>query len=150
MAKIKKKGKPNQTSFKPKFSDEEFIKALEKNGGWISQTARALGVSVQAVCQRMKRNPKLKEKQEEMREANLDLAESEVVAAVKNHAPWAICFYLKCQGKHRGWVETVRNEHSGPDGGPIQTEDKKPDYSKLSKDELRQLHELYEKLYAKD
>lgn len=131
-------------------SEKQFIKALEKNGGWISQTARALGISVQAVCQRLKKNPRLKAKQEEIKDMYLDLAESKVVTAVNNGQPWAICFYLKCQGKHRGWVETVRNEHSGPDGGPIQTEDKKPDYSKLSKDELRQLHELYEKLYAKD
>ncbi len=131
-------------------SEKQFIKALEKNGGWISQTARALGISVQAVCQRLKKNPRLKAKQEEIKDMYLDLAESKVVTAVNNGQPWAICFYLKCQGKHRGWVETVRNEHSGPDGGPIQTEDKKPDYSKLSKDELKHLHELYEKLYAKD
>ncbi len=131
-------------------SEKEFISALEKNGGWVSQTAKALGISVQAVCQRLNRNPRLKAKQIEIKEMYLDLAESKVVKAVNDGHPWAICFYLKCQGKHRGWIETVRNEHSGPDGGPIQTEDKKPDYSKLSKDELKQLHELYEKLYAKD
>ncbi|OQB45570.1 MAG: hypothetical protein BWY00_01733 [Firmicutes bacterium ADurb.Bin153] len=131
-------------------SEKDFIRALEKNGGWTSQTAKALGVSHQAVRQRLLRNKKLMMKQQEIKEMYLDLAESKVVKAVNDGAAWAICFYLKCQGKHRGWIETVRNEHSGPDGGPIQTEDKKPDYSKLSKDELRQLHELYEKLYAKD
>ena len=32
----------------------------------------------------------------------------------------AQCFYLKCQA---GWRETDRLEHTGADGGPIQTED---------------------------
>ena len=131
-------------------SVKEILTALDKSGGRVADAAKMLGVSYQGIYKRIKGNPDLMEKLETIREGYLDLAESKVVAAVKKNAPWAICFYLKCQGKHRGWVETVRNEHSGPDGGPIQTEDKKPDYSKLSKDELRTLHDLSEKLYAKD
>ena len=131
-------------------SIKEILTALDKSGGRVADAAKSLGVSYQAIYKRIKKHPELLEKMETIRESYLDLAESKVVTAVNNGQPWAICFYLKCQGKHRGWVETVRNEHSGPDGGPIQTEDKKPDYSKLSKDELKHLHELYEKLYAKD
>lgn len=45
-------------------------------------------------------------------------------------------FYLKTQA---GWRETTHLEHSGPDGGPIQTEDVL-DVSKLSDAALAELH----------
>ncbi len=43
-------------------------------------------------------------------------------------------------------TEKRKTEHSGPDGGPIVTEERKPDLSKLSDDELRSLRDLHTKL----
>jgi hypothetical protein len=40
-----------------------------------------------------------------------------------------------------GYKDYVNNEHSGPNGGPIQIESK-PDFSKLSHEELQQLRLL--------
>ncbi|OQC27629.1 MAG: hypothetical protein BWX71_01267 [Deltaproteobacteria bacterium ADurb.Bin072] len=131
-------------------TEREIIDSLRKTGARVAMSARKLGMSYQGLYKRINAHENLKEALQDIREHSLDLVEDKLWDDVERGEHYAICFYLKCQGKHRGWVETVRNEHSGPDGGPIQTEDKKPDYSKLSKDELRQLHELYEKLYAKD
>ncbi len=131
-------------------TEREIIASLKKTGARVAISAQKLGMSYQGLYQRINRHEKLREALQSIRELSLDMVEDKLWADVKKGEHYAICFYLKCQGKHRGWIETVRNEHSGPDGGPIQTEDKKPDYSKLSKDELKQLHELYEKLYAKD
>jgi hypothetical protein len=42
-----------------------------------------------------------------------------------------------------GWHESVRTEHSGPDGQPVQVEQKSTiDVSVLNADQLRQLREL--------
>jgi len=35
----------------------------------------------------------------------LDNAESVLYKAVLNGEAWAVCFFLKCQGKSRGYIE---------------------------------------------
>lgn len=134
---------------KKKLKDSVIIDALTANGGWIAPAAKALGMRRTSLHRRIAASARLRTIVEDLREEHLDLAENKLLRAVQNSQPWAICFFLKCQGKNRGWIEN-RHEISGPEGGPIQTEEKKPDYSKLSKDELKQLHELSEKLYAKN
>jgi len=98
-------------------TDKQIIKALESTGGFLTQAAKKLGVSYQAIQNRFKRNPKLKAKQEEMRDRQLDFTESKLLKLIGNENLGAICFYLKCQGKHRGWVE--RQEVTGKDGENI-------------------------------
>ena len=48
-----------------------------------------------------------------------------------------------------GYKDIVSNEHSGPDGAPIQIASK-PDYSQLSDEELEQLRKLAEKTRSPD
>ena len=48
----------------------------------------------------------------------LDLAESQLVEAVKRGEPWAIKFLLMTKGKHRGY--SLRMEHTGERGSPLQ------------------------------
>jgi hypothetical protein len=43
-----------------------------------------------------------------------------------------------------GYKDIVRNEHSGPDGAPIQLANK-PDFSQVSDEELKQLRDIAEK-----
>jgi len=127
---------------------EQIIAALLKNGGWIKPTADILGISRQALEKRIKHNAKLKQVQLDIKAGYLDFAESKVIAAVNDNKTWAICFYLKCQGKERGWIEYQGHEVSGKGGEPIVSICKKPDYSKLSKADLKALHALSEKLYS--
>jgi hypothetical protein len=66
---------------------------------------------------RIAASPELQQAVEEVRQANLDLAKSQLIDSIKARERWAICFYLKYQGKHRGWVE--RSELTGPNGTSI-------------------------------
>ena len=48
-----------------------------------------------------------------------------------------------------GYRDVLRNEHSGPDGGPIPL-DSRPDFSRLSDVELELVHTLANKMRGRD
>ena len=87
--------------------------ALRLSNGRITDAARRLGVSYNAVQKRIKKHSDLQAVQQEMRENLLDKAESKLDERVEEGDLGAICFTLKCQGKHRGWVEKQQQEISG-------------------------------------
>lgn len=91
---------------------DQIIKALNANGGFVTAAARALNVTPQAIYRRAERNPSIKEALDAIRERYLDMAESKLIEKVQTGEGWAICFYLKCQGKDRGYVERAQIEHS--------------------------------------
>ena len=86
-------------------TQKQIMLSLQKNGGFITQTAKDIGVTYQAVWLRINRNEKLKAAYDEIREGYLDFAESKLIAQVREGNIAAICFFLKCQGKRRGYVE---------------------------------------------
>ena len=62
---------------------------------------------------------------------------------------WAICFYLKTQGKNREYVE--RQEVTGKCGDPIQQQTShKLDLNKLNVRELEQLRDLIRRAQPED
>jgi hypothetical protein len=132
-----------------KITNNKLIEALEKTGGYVSQAAKMLKVTPAAIYHRIDNNPEVKQVWTDIKDMKLDLAESKVIRAINNNEAWAICFYLKCQGKHRGWIERHIHEYTGKDGGPITVTDEQPNLKNLTKDELRTLQELQAKLYAK-
>ena len=83
----------------------QITEALEKNDGLITQTAKALGISRQALSKRIHKNKNLELFLESVRESTLDIAESELFKSIRSGKAWAICFYLKCHGKKRGYIE---------------------------------------------
>jgi len=107
-------------SNKPKamrVSDEQIEKALRATGGFFSLAAQRLGCSDKTVSRRVDKCPKLQAALTEICDKKLDVAEASLMKAVANGESWAVCFYLKCKGKHRGYVE--RSEITGADGKPI-------------------------------
>lgn len=96
---------------------EQIANALTKKAGNITQTAKALGVTREAIHKRVKADEELQAIVTDAREALTDVAESALLKQVKLGNIAAIIFTLKTQGKARGYVE--RQEISGPDGGPI-------------------------------
>jgi hypothetical protein len=90
---------------KSRVSDEQLIEALEKSGGIMAAAARAVGLDRSTVHHRVNASPKLKAVWENVREINLDAVESKLNQAIQAGELAAIFFYLKCQGKRRGWVE---------------------------------------------
>ncbi len=95
---------------------KQIERALRLNGGFISQAAKSLNVTYHAIYDRIQKCPKLRRSYEEIRESNLDLAESKLLDKVKKGDLGAICFFLKCQGKKRGYIE---RPVGGDDGGYI-------------------------------
>jgi len=100
-----------------KATKKDIIKALEKSAGFITVDAKKLNMAYPSLSERIKKDPELTAKKEEITESMKDFAESKLLKAIKNEASWAICFYLKCKAKDRGYVE--RQELTGKGGKDI-------------------------------
>ena len=90
---------------KRRTSIEECAMALRKSGGFLTGAAKLLGISPGSLCQRISNHPELKAIQDEIKDSYLDMAETALLKKVKALDLGAICFYLKCQGKKRGYIE---------------------------------------------
>lgn len=109
-------GRPNKFQAK---TEKQFEDALRANGGVYVMAAKALGVTRLTVAAHVEKSPHLQAIVKESDEGNLDVAETSLMRAVVKGEAWAICFFLKCKGKARGYVE--RQEFSGVNGGPIES-----------------------------
>ena len=97
---------------------EEVATALTNAKGMVSVAARMLGLSQQAVRQRIAKYPTLQQVVKDAREATTDVAELRLYERIQAGEGWAICFYLKTQAKDRGYVE--RTEHANAPGESFQ------------------------------
>lgn len=79
--------------------------ALRATGGFVSQTAKKLNVTQEAIYFRINKSDYLKEVKREIDESYLDLAESKLIKKLNDEDLGALCFYLKCKGKGRGYIE---------------------------------------------
>ena len=113
---IKKKLKPGR---KPVFTDKKIIDALKKAGGFYSKAASLLGCSRQTILDARKRSPELERTLKDIRESYVDMAEISLINLVREGELGAICFFLKTQGRSRGYVE--RQELTGKDGESLVT-----------------------------
>jgi DNA-binding transcriptional MerR regulator len=100
-----------------KYTQEQMIKALEESKGLIAPAARALGCSRDTIRTYLEEYSAVAQAKLDQREAVTDMAENALYAAILRGEAWAICFYLKCMAKDRGYVEKA--EISGPGGKPI-------------------------------
>jgi len=106
----------NRPSFVRK-TDADMETALRETGGLMSLAAQRLGVDYKTVWRRVHGSPKLQKVILDVTEKKLDVAEAALMKGITAGQGWAVCFYLKCKGKARGYVE--RQELTGKDGGPI-------------------------------
>jgi|SRR3989304_9148352 len=93
---------------------ETIKEVLEASGGFITIASRKLNCHYSTLYRYLQRNVSVRSYLRQIRESYLDLAEAELIKLVKAGNLGAICFYLKCQGKERGWYE--RQEITGKDG----------------------------------
>ena len=85
--------------------EEKIAEALRASGGFLSAAGKMLGITGRGVGYRVNRSEYLQQVVSESKSKNLDIAESALIKLIKSGNIAAICFYLKCQGKHRGYVE---------------------------------------------
>jgi transposase-like protein len=85
--------------------------------GNVSMVARTLNVDRTTVYNFMKKHPTVKAKLDEAREKMIDNVESKLYSKALDGDTTAMIFFLKTQGKHRGYVE--RQEVTGAEGSHI-------------------------------
>jgi hypothetical protein len=102
---------------KPKFKPEEVIDAIEKTHGFVSQAARLLKCHPDTVRSYARRYASVRQSLREEREKMKDAAELALYNQVMAGESWAVQFFLKTQGKDRGYTE--RHEVTGENGGPV-------------------------------
>ena len=104
---------------KPYVSDEQIARALQLANGYVSIAAEALGIATTTIYKRARESEYIREAWDEIKERRLDTVEEILLRKItEDKDVISTLFYLKCQGKKRGYVERV--EHTGEDGSPIQ------------------------------
>lgn len=90
---------------KPKLDPELVAAALVELSGNVSAVAKRFSVHRSSVQELIEKRPSLQRVIKDAREGMTDNAESALYRAVLAGEAWAVCFYLKTQGKSRGYVE---------------------------------------------
>jgi hypothetical protein len=93
---------------------EDYINAIHKSRGLLTAAADALGCTRGAIYEAAKKHPEIQRAIEEARERTTDVAEGKLFQKINEGDNTAIIFYLKTQGKKRGYVE--RQEVTGAEG----------------------------------
>ena len=81
------------------------MSALERSRGMVSIAARLLKCNRQTIYNAAKQHPEIKEAMDGERELMLDTAELKLIESVNKGQAWAVCFFLKTQGRKRGYIE---------------------------------------------
>jgi len=89
------------------------IKALKETRGLLTMAAAKSGVGYRTVCRYVAEYPTVRAAAQDAKEAMLDFAEGKLYTKIKAGDNTAIIFYLKTQGKSRGYIEKQEIEHSG-------------------------------------
>ena len=87
------------------YPPEKIITALMSTKGMIAAAARMLGCDRGTIYDAAKRYPAIQDAIDGERELQLDLTEIALFTAISKGEGWAVCFYLKCQGRKRGYIE---------------------------------------------
>lgn len=132
---------------KARYTVAQIGEALEANAGIRSQAADALGCAPNTVKNYIDRHKSLQALEAEIIERNLDVAEEQIITAMKGGSLTACIFYLKTKGKHRGFTE--RHQVEGKDGGPVEVA-AQFDFSQLSPAGLKVAQAIYDKLRMAD
>lgn len=103
-----------------KHAQATVIAAVKKRDGKLYLAAADLDVTAQTLRNYAKRWPDVRQAIREAKGRLLDHAESKLFQAIDKGEAWAVCFFLKCQGKRRGYVERSELRHGGDPKAPIQ------------------------------
>ena len=97
---------------------KKIITAISESSGLLTLAARKSGVSYQTVWRYTQDFPSVKQAVVEAKERMLDFTEGKLYEKIKEGDNVSIIFYLKTQGKKRGYLE--RQEITGAGGGPVE------------------------------
>ncbi len=124
--KTRKVKRPNPNGMKKLFPIHKIIEALRKNNGRIYLAAKALGCAAGLIRKRRNEHESIRIAIQESRGQALDLAENQLLKAIKRGEAWAITLALKTLGKNRGYVEGTKANQTTVNvnnAAPVQTID---------------------------
>lgn len=98
---------------KPRATVADVMALVDEKHGNVSSIARALRISRQAVYRIIDKSEPLKDALSSARETMLDNVESKLYAEALAGNTTAMIFFLKTQGRSRGYQEKVELDHSG-------------------------------------
>jgi len=110
----------NNISKKREATCQRIIVALKETKGLLTLAARKAGVSYPTVNRYANDFPSVREAVLEAKESMVDFAEGKLFEKISKGDTASIIFYLKTQGKKRGYIE--RQEFTGAGGEAIKTE----------------------------
>jgi hypothetical protein len=102
---------------KKRASVADVMALVDEKHGNVAAIARALGVARPTIYKRINESVNLQEALSSARETMLDNVESALYSQALNDNTTAMIFFLKTQGKSRGYTE--RQEITGIDGNPV-------------------------------
>ena len=86
------------------------VDAMIKNFGNVSEACKALNINRSTFYEYYNNDLEFKTQIDDIKNIALDFVESKLIGKIKEGDIVAILFYLKTQGKKRGYVERVENE----------------------------------------
>jgi len=99
------------------FTVEDMVKAITQSRGLLTHAADALGCSRMTIYNYAKEYPEVQAAIDSARDRMTDVAEGKLFQKISEGDNTALIFYLKTQGKKRGYVE--RQEVTGAEGGEL-------------------------------
>lgn len=118
------------------------IAMLRQCGGIKTVAAERLNVGRTTLYAFLNEHPEIQEADSEIADELLDVAEGQVVIALRSGDMQTVRWYLELKGKDRGFVRRI--ETTGKNGGPVETR-QKPDLANMSDEELEILLRAAEK-----
>ena len=88
-------------------SKKNFLAALEKSLGIVTQAASKAGISRETVYKWIKDDEKFAKKIQSINDIVLDFAESALHKQINSGNPASTIFFLKTKGKCRGYIEKM-------------------------------------------
>src|SRR3990172_5929006 len=91
---------------------ELFLQALELAYGNITTAAKSIGVTRQQIIGWKRTDDIFAALCKEIEEGLIDFAESKLFELINGKNLGAVCFFLKCKGKARGWIEKFETQEA--------------------------------------
>jgi len=123
---------PKSKGSKARMTPADVIHALWQHTGFVTYAAKELKTSVKTLYEYFEAFPEIKEALKDIREHRLDVAESALLQAIKKGNVTAIIFFLKTQGRERGYsqIDEALNQ--------VLTEEQKKTLDELRKELAKQ------------
>ena len=92
---------------------EAMLKALESTLGIVSSACSKVGISRQTHYEWLDKDAKYKSQVKDIKNYAVDFAETQLLSCIKDKRETSIIFFLKTQGKDRGYIERQEFDTGG-------------------------------------